>query len=62
MNRFIGVSSLFIFFCAIASNAQQNLFNIPSGDITRQGKFFYQHQLNIYNQFNSNTAPLVNFS
>ncbi len=31
--------------------AQQNLFNIPSGDITRKGKFFYQHQLNIYNEY-----------
>ena len=30
-------------------NAQQNLFNIPSGDITPQGKVFYQHQLNGYN-------------
>jgi hypothetical protein len=28
--------------------AQQNLFNIPSGDITPQGKLFYQHQLNVY--------------
>ncbi len=28
--------------------AQQNLFNIPSGDLTPQGKFFYQHQTNIY--------------
>lgn len=28
--------------------AQQNLFNIPSGDITNKKKFFYQHQLNLY--------------
>jgi hypothetical protein len=27
---------------------QQNLFNIPSGDITVEGKVFYQHQLNFY--------------
>lgn len=27
---------------------QQNLFNIPSGDITPKNKFFYQHQLNFY--------------
>lgn len=27
---------------------QQNLFNIPSGDITNTKKAFYQHQLNIY--------------
>jgi hypothetical protein len=29
-------------------HAQQNLFNIPSGDITKKGKLFYQHQLNFY--------------
>ena len=29
-------------------NAQQNLFNIPSGDITPKSKVFYQHQINIY--------------
>lgn len=28
--------------------AQQNLFNIPSGDLTPKGKFFYQHQTNFY--------------
>jgi hypothetical protein len=30
------------------TRAQQNLFNIPSGDITPKNKFFYQHQLNFY--------------
>jgi hypothetical protein len=30
------------------SQAQQNLFNIPSGDITPKNKFFYQHQINFY--------------
>ncbi len=30
------------------ASAQQNLFNIPSGDITPQGKIFYQHQFNLY--------------
>jgi hypothetical protein len=30
------------------TKAQQNLFNIPSGDITPKNKFFYQHQLNFY--------------
>jgi len=28
--------------------AQQNLFNIPSGDITPKNKIFYQHQFNVY--------------
>ncbi|CAN5366883.1 hypothetical protein BH09BAC3_BH09BAC3_33460 [soil metagenome] len=27
---------------------QQNLFNIPSGDITNAKKIFYQHQFNLY--------------
>jgi hypothetical protein len=30
------------------THGQQNLFNMPSGDITPKGKFFYQHQLNMY--------------
>lgn len=30
------------------ANAQQNLFNIPSGDITPRAKLFYQHQVNMY--------------
>lgn len=30
------------------SVAQQNLFNIPSGDITKEGEKFYQHQFNFY--------------
>lgn len=29
-------------------HAQQNLFNIPSGDITQKGKIFYQNQFNVY--------------
>jgi hypothetical protein len=36
------VLSSYLSFC------QQNLFNIPSGDITPKNKFFYQHQLNFY--------------
>ena len=31
------------------TKGQQNLFNIPSGDMTAKGKFFYQHQINVYN-------------
>ena len=31
-----------------AAQAQQNLFNIPAGDLTPQGKVFYQHQTNVY--------------
>lgn len=33
---------------AAATHAQQNLFNIPSGDITPKSKVFYQHQINAY--------------
>ena len=31
-----------------AAQAQQNLFNIPAGDLTPRGKVFYQHQTNVY--------------
>ncbi len=52
----IRIPSLLLFtFLSATCVAQQNLFNIPSGDITRKGKFFYQHQINMYseNQFES---------
>lgn len=43
-----------LIFCLLVYSAptqgQQNLFNIPSGDITPGGKWFYQHQFNIYSQ------------
>lgn len=38
----------FLLSLPIFSIAQQNFFNIPSGDITRKGKGFYQHQFNLY--------------
>lgn len=34
----------------VCTYAQQNLFNIPSADITTNKKVFYQHQLNVYGQ------------
>ncbi len=46
--KFIVITFLFIVVIGTASKAQQNLFNIPSGDITPKGKLFYQHQINIY--------------
>jgi hypothetical protein len=47
MSKYFGILILVL---AVNSkiNAQQNLFNIPSGDITPKGEFFYQHQLNFY--------------
>lgn len=33
---------------AVSLSAQQNLFNIPSGDITPARQFFYQNQINFY--------------
>lgn len=43
-----------IVFSSFQLKAQQNLFNIPSGDITEKNKHFYQHQLNVYtNQLES---------
>lgn len=47
MNFIIKITILFTFISNV-SFAQQNLFNIPSGDIAKSKKFFYQHQLNIY--------------
>lgn len=46
---------LIILVSSTCAFSQQNLFNIPSGDITRKGKFFYQHQINVYSgdQFES---------
>lgn len=43
---------LLAFSCGISllGIAQQNFFNIPSGDITLKGKVFYQHQLNVYSK------------
>ena len=42
-----------VFFLALSlvtfqGYAQQNLFNIPAGDATPKGKFFFQHQINFY--------------
>jgi hypothetical protein len=46
------MKKLLVIFALILSliklSAQQNLFNIPSGDITQKDKFFYQHQFNFY--------------
>lgn len=52
------VSIAFIFFCSLL-NAQQNLFNIPSGDITNEKKIFYQHQLNVYSDKLESKAHFV---
>lgn len=49
-------STVLVFSCLFAVSvffpnelrAQQNLFNIPSGDMTPKGTYFYQHQFNIY--------------
>lgn len=42
------LTTLFVLIAFRESKAQQNLFNIPSGDITPNKKFFYQHQFNFY--------------
>jgi len=55
MKKRITSTSLIIILSVSCAIAQQNLFNIPSGDITQKGKFFYQHQINVYgaDQFES---------
>ncbi len=42
----------------IISQAQQNLFNVPSADITEQGQFFFQQQFNFLTSYigSSNTT------
>lgn len=46
MRKWLVLAVLLLAVCKL--NAQQNLFNIPSGDVTPKNKFFYQHQLNLY--------------
>ena len=41
------ISIIFMLFSTFVFG-QQNLFNIPSGDITNAKKGFYQHQFNVY--------------
>ncbi len=50
-----------IFFVLFSNDilGQQNLFNIPSGDITNSKKIFYQHQLNLYSDKLESKAHLV---
>lgn len=57
------VVSIWLLFPAIPLWAQQNLFNIPSGDVTPKGKVFYQHQLNFYsvNEFESKSHLVLGF-
>ncbi len=45
--------SQLLFFCPIF--AQQNLFNVPSSEITAKHRLFFQQQLNINNSIQSNT-------
>jgi hypothetical protein len=46
--RAFALALLFATSATYVLHAQQNLFNIPSGDITPTGEWFYQHQLNFY--------------
>lgn len=49
--------SLFAVFCltSLHSFSQQNLFNVPSSEITLKNKFFFQQQFNVGNVLQSNT-------
>lgn len=57
--NFIIKLSLLLAFIFNTSFGQQNLFNIPSGDITNPDKFFYQHQINAYSDKIESKAHLV---
>ena len=39
---------IFLLLVTVKGYSQQNLFNIPSGDIIEKNKVFYQHQFNIF--------------
>lgn len=41
---------------ASAAVAQQNFINVPSGEVTKAGKFFFQQQLNFNEIIQSNTT------
>jgi hypothetical protein len=57
--RFCAVLLVCFALLADQARAQQNLFNIPSGDITENGKWFYQHQINAYSAKFESKAHLV---
>lgn len=50
---------LLFFLMPLFSAAQQNLFNIPSGDVNPKKKIFYQHQLNVYHKKVESKAHFV---
>lgn len=58
--RFLSSAGIFwLLVCGGQVHAQQNLFNIPSGDITQEGKWFYQHQINAYESKFESKAHVV---
>jgi hypothetical protein len=42
------ITLVFLLLLATQAVAQQNLFNIPSGDVNERNTFFYQHQINFH--------------
>ncbi len=65
MKCFLGYKQWLVLFFAfsqlysVIGYSQQNLFNIPSGDITNTNKGFYQHQLNVYSNKVESKAHFV---
>lgn len=57
--NYLNKTLILFLFISKASFGQQNLFNIPSGDITINKKVFYQHQLNIYSDKLESKAHFV---
>lgn len=58
-NKIFWLSLVIGFGFAFPLFAQQNLFNIPSGDITPRNKVFYQHQFNVYEKKLESKAHFV---
>jgi hypothetical protein len=54
--RLFYLGAVILWLCASQPTlAQQNLFNIPSGDITPTGEFFVQQQTNLYTAYELET-------
>ncbi len=51
--RLIFIITIFTY---LPLRAQQNLFNVPSGDITEKGHLFFQHQINANDLFQNNST------
>ena len=57
--NFLCLLSVLFLFQLKTGLAQQNLFNVPSGDITKKAQVFFQHQVNANDIFQNNSTLSV---